>query len=432
LGFFQRRLRHAPLGLRSVELAFQARRQRRVGRRAQFRQRIAPLAQAILRARESGARRIEIGPVRAVRAPVGGGLVERGARIGDSALGIGSRVLGLAPIRRRGRRRLVVARALVLGDLGVGLGDARQRFLVFVADPKLAGKHFFVGLDQDVGDTAARQGRGDLELAGARLDDEEAVARVAEADAQVALHKRARNDQSAPAASADRRKAEHAAADAERGVADARGALDKATADWRAGGAAKTDLDAARTALTRAEERLRERRDALAKLKASPDTPLPTRLEGELNVAQAEWRVAQAALEKTQIRAPADGVVLRVDAKAGELSVPSIGPAMLVIGDMSGLRVRAEVNEQDLGRIRVGQSVLVRAGAFRGREFEGKVAAVARVVGPSRINSGDPRKFSVVDVLEVLVDLPNPGPLVVGEQVDVYFKSERFDQAETQ
>ena len=50
----------------------------------------------------------------------------------------------------------------------------------------------------------------------ARLDDEEALARVAEADAQVALHKRARNDQSAPAASADRRKAEDAAADAER------------------------------------------------------------------------------------------------------------------------------------------------------------------------------------------------------------------------
>jgi len=31
--------------------------------------------------------------------------------------------------------------------------------------------------------------------------------------------------------------------------------------------------------------------------------------------------------------------------------------------------------------------------------------------------------------LEVVVDLPDPGPLVVGQQVDVYFKS---DQAETQ
>jgi HlyD family secretion protein len=260
-----------------------------------------------------------------------------------------------------------------------------------------------------------------------RLDDDEAIARVAEADAQVALHKRARNDQSAPAASADRRKAEDAAADSERGLADARAALDKTTADWRAGNASKTDLDAARSALSRAQDRVRERQDALAKLKALADTPLPTRLEGELNVAQAEWRMAQAALEKTQIRAPADGVVLRVDAKKGELGGPSPQPALVVIGDVSALRVRAEVNEQDLGRIRAGQNVLVRAAAFRGREFDGKVSSVARMVAPSRINSGDPRKFNDIDVLEVLVDLPDPGPLVVGEQVDVYFKSEHSD-----
>jgi HlyD family secretion protein len=265
-----------------------------------------------------------------------------------------------------------------------------------------------------------------------RLDDEETRARVAEADAQVALHKRARNDQSAPAASADRRKAEDAAADAERSLADSRSALDKTTADWRAGSAPKADLDAARTALARAQDRLRERQDALTKLKALADTPLPTRLEGELNVAQAEWRVAQAALEKTQIRAPADGVVLRVDAKMGELAVPSLEPALLIIGDVSALRVRAEVNEQDIGRIRPGQSVLVRAAAFHGRSFEGKVSSIARVVGPSRINSADPRKFNDVDVLEVLVDLSDPGPLVVGQQVDVYFKSEHSDSTETQ
>jgi HlyD family secretion protein len=99
-------------------------------------------------------------------------------------------------------------------------------------------------------------------------------------------------------------------------------------------------------------------------------------------------------------------------------------------GDVSALRVCAEVNEQDLGRIRLGQAVLVRTGAFHGREFKGRVSSIARVVGLSRINSGDPRKFSNVDVLKVLVELPNPGLLVVGEQVDVYFKSDRSDQAE--
>jgi len=70
----------------------------------------------------------------------------------------------------------------------------------------------------------------------------EALARVAEAEAQVALHKRARNDQSAPAASADRRKAEDATADAERAVADARAALDKTTADWRSGRATRSNF----------------------------------------------------------------------------------------------------------------------------------------------------------------------------------------------
>ena len=262
-----------------------------------------------------------------------------------------------------------------------------------------------------------------------RLDDEEALARVAEAAAQVALHKRARNDQSMPAGSADRRKAEDAVADSERTVADAQSALDKVTANWRVGSASKADLDAARPALSRMQDRLREQQETLAKLRATPDTPLPTRLEGELNVAQAEWTLARAALEKTQIRAPIDGAVLQIDAQNGELAVPTSVPAILIMGDLSALRVRAEVDQQYLGKMRVGQNVVVRAAAFRGRDFDGKVSSIARIVGPSRINSGDPRKFNDADVVEVVVDLRDPGPLVVGEQVDVYFKS---DQAETE
>ena len=264
-----------------------------------------------------------------------------------------------------------------------------------------------------------------------RLDDEEALARVAAADAQVALRKRARNDQATPAASADRRKAEDAAYDSERAVGDAQSALDKVAADRRADGASQADFDAARAALTRAKDQLRVRQDTLAKAKA-PDSALPSRLEGELNVARAEWTLAMAALEKTRIRAPSDSTVLQVDAKKGELAMPTSEQALMVLGDVSALRVRAELDEQYLGKLRAGQRVLVRAAAFRGREFEGKISAVARIVGPGRINSRGPRKFSDVDVLEVVVDLASPGPLVVGEQVDVYFSPEGPEQAQTQ
>jgi HlyD family secretion protein len=263
-----------------------------------------------------------------------------------------------------------------------------------------------------------------------RLDDEEALARLAAADAQVALRKRARNDQSASGASADRRKAEDTVADAERAVADAQSALDRVAADRRASRASPADLDAARSALSRAQDQLRERQDALAKLK-TPDSALPSRLEGELNVARAEWTLAKATLEKMRIRAPAGSTVLQVEARKGELAMPS-EPVLLVLGDVSALRVRAELDEQYLGRLRVGQRVLVRAAAFRGREFDGKVSAIARIVGPGRINARGPRKFNDVDVLEVVVDLAEPGPLVVGEQVDVYFSSERSAPAETQ
>jgi HlyD family secretion protein len=265
-----------------------------------------------------------------------------------------------------------------------------------------------------------------------RLDDEEAAARLAVADAQVALHKRARNDQSTPAGAADRRKAEDAAADAERAFADARVALDSVTAEWHAGRGPQADLNAARSALSRAQDHLVEQQQALAKLKALPDTPLPTRVEGELNIARAEWTLAEVAFEKTRVRAPIDGTVLQVDARNGELALPGSDPALVVIGNVSDLRVRAEVDEQNLGRLHVGQHVTVRASAFSGRDFAGKIAAIGRIVGPSRINARGARKFSDVDVLEVIVDLTSPGPLTVGEQVDVYFSAERPGETQTQ
>ena len=102
--------------------------------------------------------------------------------------------------------------------------------------------------------------------------------------------------------------------------------------------------------MSRAKDQLRERQDALAKVKAPDFGSAEHGLEGELNVARAEWTLAKAALEKTRIRAPADSTVLQVDAKKGELAMPMSEPALMVLGDVSALRVRAEFDEQYLGR----------------------------------------------------------------------------------
>jgi HlyD family secretion protein len=254
-----------------------------------------------------------------------------------------------------------------------------------------------------------------------RLDDSEALARLAAAEAQAALRKRVRNDASTPKGSAERRKAEDAVTDAERAVAEARAGLDRAAAARRAGRTSQAAFDAARLALSLAQDRLREQQDTLRRVRAAPGTALPSRLEGELNVSRAELTLAEAELEKTRIRAPISGTVLQVQAKVGELAAPSSEQPLVVLGDVSALRVRAELDEKDLVKIRVGQRAVVRADAFRDREFEGKVAAIDQIVGPSRINARGQRKFSDVDVMEVLVDLTDSGPLVPGMQADVYF-----------
>jgi HlyD family secretion protein len=255
-----------------------------------------------------------------------------------------------------------------------------------------------------------------------RLEDDESRARLLAAQAQVDLHKRARNDQRPSGRAAIRRQAEDAVADTERAIVEARSALDKAAAAKRAQNGSDADVDAARARLTRGQERLKQQKAELRRIEADFGAPLPSQTEGQLNVARAELLGVEAAIEKLTIRAPITSTVLQINAKAGELATPSAPQPLLVLGDISVMRVRAELDERDFGQITVGQAVLVRAAAFREREFNGKVASIAPIVQSGRISSRDQRNLTDVSVAEVLIDLDEAGPLTVGMKVDVYFR----------
>jgi HlyD family secretion protein len=257
-----------------------------------------------------------------------------------------------------------------------------------------------------------------------RLIDNEAQARLATVEAQIALRRRLRNDENPSARAATRRRAEDAVADADKGVLEAQATLDRAAIERRAGRGSDADVDAARTSLTRAQDRLKQQKAELRRVEADTNTPLPSQNEGQLNIARTELTAAQAAVDKMTIRAPIAGTILQVNARSGELASPSGGQPLIVLGDVSKLRVRAELDERDFGEIKIGQPVLARAAAFRGREFAGKVAFIAPIIEPGRINSRGQRNMTDVDVIEVLIDLAEPDPLAVGMKVDVYFRSD--------
>jgi HlyD family secretion protein len=251
-----------------------------------------------------------------------------------------------------------------------------------------------------------------------RIEDDEVRNRHAKAELQYNLRKRARPT---AARTATRRRLEDAVDDGERVVDEQRAAVDRAAAAKRAGSGSDADVTAARRKLSDAQAQLRERRAELAKYEADTSSPAPTDAESEFATARLDLRGAEAALDNLVIRAPIDGTVLQINIRPGELASPSAPQPLVIVGDLSKLRVRAEIDERDYGEIKVGQKVVVRSPAFRGRDVAGTVSSVAPIIEASRIGARGGRNLADVNVAEVVIDLAEPGPLAVGMKVDVYF-----------
>jgi HlyD family secretion protein len=116
--------------------------------------------------------------------------------------------------------------------------------------------------------------------------------------------------------------------------------------------------------------------------------------------------------------------VLQLYAKVGETVVPSPESPLVVVGDVSSLRVRAEFEERDIGKVKVGQGAVVRSDAFPGKDFEGVVSSSAKALGPSKLGQRGPRRPTDIDVLEVIIDLNGQPPLLPGMRVDVFLKAD--------
>ena len=252
-----------------------------------------------------------------------------------------------------------------------------------------------------------------------RLDDEEVRTRHAKAELQYNLRKRARP--AATAKNADRRKHEDAVGNSESAVVEARAAVDRAAAAKRAGTGSDDDLATARKNLSNAREQLKQRRSELTKFEADAPSIVPSELEGQFAMARIDLRGAEAALDNLTVRAPIAGTVLQINIRAGELASPSAPQPLVVLGDISKLRVRAELDERDYGAIKIGHKVVVRSPAFRGRDVAGTVTSVAPIIEAGRIGARGQRSPSDINVAEVVIDLAEPGPLAVGMKVDVYF-----------
>lgn len=262
----------------------------------------------------------------------------------------------------------------------------------------------------------------------AELRDDEALARLVQARAEVAVRLGERDeDTEEPEKNQlvlDRRKAADELAAAERALQDKWRVFDNVYLDHRAGRASEKDLQSARDAIKTAGEEVTNKAGALTIIRAKADMPLPTRLDSGLTLARADLRLAEIAYNNTRIRAPINGTLLRFDGKTGEMASSSARLPLAVFGDMSAIQITAEVQERDVSKVRVGQAVVVRSNAFGDSEFAGKVTEVAPMVGSPGLRAQGPGQQLDAEVLEVKIELEGKPPVMPGMRVDVFFKAE--------
>ena len=125
-----------------------------------------------------------------------------------------------------------------------------------------------------------------------------------------------------------------------------------------------------------------------------------TRLEeSKSRIAAQKVRIDQLVL-----RAPLDGMVLRRDGEVGEIAGPT--DVLFWVGPPAPMQVVAEINEEEINRIAVGQKAYLRSEAFPGQALRASVSQITP--------KGDPARKT----FRVYLRLPQDTPLRIGMSVE--------------
>jgi multidrug resistance efflux pump len=189
--------------------------------------------------------------------------------------------------------------------------------------------------------------------------------------------------------------------------------------------AARSMLDEAQRDYDVAEARLKEAHRQEELVNAPPVSEDLAKADADVTSAENRLRTVSERLSKCTVKAPITGTVLRVLLRPGEAFSTITPKPLFTMSDLSGRRVRAEVDEKDVTKVRVGQRAVVTSDAHSTRKFYGTVSRLAASMGRKKVASGDPAEKADRDVLEVMVDLDETAnQLPVGLRVVVRFTDE--------
>ncbi len=169
--------------------------------------------------------------------------------------------------------------------------------------------------------------------------------------------------------------------------------------------ASEQTFEAARSTHEAAVARLQEVREQLDLVREGPRQEEITRARARLDQAKQSLAVARTRLGYATLQAPLSGMVLSENVEPGEYVVP--GVPVVTIGDLANAWVRAYVNETDLGRIKLGQSVCVTTDTYPDKVYPGELAFISSQAEftPKNVQT---TKERVKLVYRVKIEIANP------------------------
>ena len=139
------------------------------------------------------------------------------------------------------------------------------------------------------------------------------------------------------------------------------------------------------------------------------------RAKADLQAAEAAVKRADAQRDYMTLLAPADGLIIRRDAEIGQFI--NIGQAIFQLSCCAPLRISAQVDEEDIAKVYVGQTVVLHTDDLPGEVMRANVSEITP--------KGDPVSRS----FRVRMQLENPSNLRIGMSVDTNLLVEQHENA---
>ncbi len=271
--------------------------------------------------------------------------------------------------------------------------------------------------------TAVLVDEGDRVTAGqvlAVIENTDFVARVAAARAELGQKRAELRRIINGARPQERLEAAAAVAEADAVMQNAKGEQQRRHQLIREGVVSRAEADDADRAARVAQARLDAARHRAALIESDAREEDRARAESDVSLARAHLEEAQALHEKTVIRAPIDGIVLRRHRKTGESVSTLFDSPVATVADDHVRRVRVDVDETDVARVAVGQPAYVVADAFGDRRFPGRVIRVGQLLGRKNLRTDEPSEHVDTKILETLIELEGGRELPLGLRVQAF------------